>query len=356
METKFNNLINQIKRAGVDAALIMMPENLRYYSSFTGSSGWLLIHSKARYLITDFRYIEQGKKQCPDYIIIDAPGQKAFEFIKEASSKLCIAKVWFEEEYITYKSYIQLSEALTEIELVPSKGILSENRIIKYPKEIKCIRKAAAIADKGFSHIVNFIKPGRTEKEIALELEIFLKQNGSEGLSFDIIAASGINSALPHAQPSDKAIEYGDFVVLDFGCIIGGYRSDMTRTVSVGKPHPKLREIYSIVLDAQLKALEGLKPGITGFEGDKLSRDYIIQNGYGDYFGHGLGHGVGLKTHERPTLSPRGTDTLKSGMVVTVEPGIYLPRLGGVRIEDLVVITEKGVENLTSSSKDLLCL
>ncbi len=356
MSGRVDQLLQCLKLAQMDASIISGKENRRYFSGFTGSSGMVFIHPAACYLITDFRYIEQGKIECPDFKVVDAPGLKAGDFVKGLCEGLGIQQLWFEEDVLTYKEHHTLTDAVKPAALVPDGGAVAKLRMVKSPEEIDKIRRAAALSDLGFSHLLRFIQPNMTEREVALELEFFLRKNGSDGLAFATIAASGINGALPHAQPGDKKLKMGELLTLDFGCILNGYCSDMTRTISFGQPPEALREIYQITLEAQLAVLEGLKPGITGVDADKLARDHITSMGYGAYFGHGLGHGVGLHVHEAPTLSPRGTETLAKGMVVTVEPGIYLPQVGGVRIEDLVVITEDGYENMTSSPKDLIII
>lgn len=356
MKSCITRLIAALKENEVDAAIITQEKNQRYFSGFTGSDSVLLIHPDANYLITDFRYIEQAKIQCPDFQIIDASGPKRAPFIKETCISLGVEQIWFEEDTVNYREFTSLTESLHPLKLIPDNSVPTKLRILKTENEVNNIRKAASLADEGFLHIQKYIRSGITEKEIALELEFFLRKNGSEGLAFPIIAGSGKNGALPHAEPSDKKLVEGEFLTLDFGCIIGGYCSDMTRTVALGEPSKQLREIYQITLEAHEKALKVLAPGITGIYADKQARDHIHSKGYGDYFGHGLGHGVGLNVHEAPSLSPRGETILEPWMIVTVEPGIYIPDVGGVRIEDLVVITENGYDDLVSSRKELIIL
>ena len=356
MKQRLENLTNILNEHKIDAAIISEKNNISYYSGFTSEDAVLLIHRSAYYLITDFRYIEQAQIQSPGFNIVDAPGSKTGPFIKKTCMDLDVKRICFDSDAISYSTYVTLKEALQPLELIPDKGIPSSLRLRKTEGEINYIRKAAALADKGFQHILNYIRPGISEKEIALELEFFLRKNGSEGLAFPIIAASGKNGALPHAEPSNKKLEKGEFITLDFGCKISGYCSDMTRTVALGEPDSQMKEIYEVTLEAQRQALKIIKPGLTGMEVDKQAREYISSKGYGKYFGHGLGHGVGLNVHEAPRLSTSGENILEPGMVVTVEPGIYLPGKGGVRIEDLVVVTENGYDNLVSSKKDLIIL
>lgn len=346
-------LSKKLNESNVDGALISSYANVLYYSGFTGSNGTLLIFKDLLYLITDFRYIEQAKLESPGFNVIEASAEKAYEFINGACSEHGAKTIWFEDEHIPYKTYRNLSNALKEAELIPANDNISNVRVIKTDSEVSSMRRAASLADSALTYISKLVKTGMTEKQAALEIEVYLRRNCGVKMAFDIIVASGINAALPHAQPTDRVIGSNDHVILDFGADIGGYRSDMTRTLIIGNPEPEILKIYNIVLEAQLKALCALRPGAAGKEIDRIAREHIEQNGYGKYFGHGLGHGVGLNIHEAPKLSEKSTDVLEPGMVVTVEPGIYLPGIGGVRIEDMVVITEDGMENLTSSPKYL---
>jgi Xaa-Pro aminopeptidase len=335
----------------VDGILVYKPENRRYLTGFTGSSGYVLITEDKAWFITDFRYTQQAETQCLDYAIHLHNTEKPLEvFLKESGVK----KLAFEDNYATYQFFKNLSDKLPGVELVPAGESIEALRMIKSEEEIEKIGKAAAIADKAFEHILNYIQPGVTERAVALELEFYMKKLGASGLSFETIAASGIRSSMPHGVASDKCIEEGDFLTLDFGCIYDGYCSDMTRTVVVGKASDKQKEIYGIVLAAQESALKAIKEGKTGQEVDKVARDVISSRGYGEFFGHGLGHGVGLEIHEEPRLSATGVKTLLENMVVTDEPGIYLPGFGGVRIEDLVVVRKNGCVVLSKSPKHLI--
>ena len=335
----------------LDAILISKPENRLYVSNFTGSTGNVLILKKDTYFLTDFRYIEQAQKQCIGIEIVEVTKDKTLEdFI--LSKK--ITKLGIEDMFVTYQQFTDLSSKLEGIQLIELGQAINKLRMIKTEDEIENIRTAAAIADKGFEFILPLIKPGKTELELALELEFFMRKNGAAKNSFDFIVASGVRSSLPHGKASNKVIEEGDFITFDFGCIYNGYCSDMTRTVVIGKANDKQKEIYNIVLESQQTALESVKPGLMGKEVDKIARDIITNKGYGEYFGHNLGHGLGLEVHEMPTLGPLGDIVLEPGMIVTVEPGIYLPNFGGVRIEDLVVVTENGYEVLSKSTKELI--
>ncbi|MFZ5966255.1 MAG: M24 family metallopeptidase [Bacillota bacterium] len=351
MLQRVENLRNRMKEKDLDAVLIYKPENRRYISGFTGSSGYALITREKAYFITDFRYIEQSSNQCQGYEIVQHDNSKTVISILH---NLKLRNLGFEEDFVTYGQYLEMKEKLEATELIPLKGLFNTLRIKKYDQEIQYIQKAAQIADEAFTYICDFIKPGVKEIDVALELEMFMKKKGASGISFESIVASGVRSSLPHGVASDKIIEDGDFVTLDFGCIYNGYCSDMTRTVVVGSASDKQKEIYRIVLEAQEAALTAIKPGVSGFDVDKIARDIIAKNGYGDYFGHSLGHGVGLEIHESPRLSPASTDQLEAGMIVTDEPGIYLPDFGGVRIEDLILVTEDGCKILSKSPKELI--
>lgn len=351
---KLTRLREKFSEAGIDGILITNPFNRRYLTNFTGTAGIVLISSDNAQFITDFRYVEQAAKQCGGFEIVQHSGAIADEIARQVTH-LGVKKLGFEEEHLTYSTYKAYDKAI-DAELVPVSGLVEKLRLIKTDAEIKILKEAADIADAAFKHILDFIRPGKTELEVANELEFFMRKAGAASSSFDTIVASGIRSALPHGVASDKVIERGDFVTLDFGAYYRGYVSDITRTVAVGEPDAKLKKIYEIVLEAQTRGLEGFKPGMTGKEADALTRDYITKQGYGEYFGHSTGHGIGLEIHEGPALSFRSDIVLEPGMVVTCEPGIYIPGLGGVRIEDDTRITLDHNEVLTHSAKELIIL
>ncbi|MBF8982648.1 aminopeptidase P family protein [Lutibacter sp. B2] len=346
--SKFKEILKEKK---LDGGIIYKPENRRYMSGFTGSSGYVLITADKTFFITDFRYIEQSKSECKEYEIIEHNDKHT---IYSILNDLNLNSLGFEEDFVTYNQYKEFKEKLNKTKLIPLDGAISSLRIIKYEDEVASIEKAASIADDAFKHICGYIKPGITEKEVAIELEFYMKRKGASATSFDTIVASGVRSSLPHGIASDKVIQNGDFITMDFGCIYNGYCSDMTRTVVLGKASDKQKEIYNIVLEAQTKALEAIKPERDCVEIDKVARDIIKSKGFGEYFGHGLGHGVGLEVHENPRLSPTSKDLLKPGMVVTDEPGIYIPDFGGVRIEDLVLVTQTNHKVLSKSPKELI--
>lgn len=352
--SKLNQLQTKLDHESIDGLLITNPYNLRYITNFTGSSGVAIVTKDKALFITDFRYTEQATKQSPEFTVIEFRSSIQDEVRKQVE-KLGIQSLGFEKNDLSFAVWDQYKQAI-KADFIPTAGIIEDLRMIKTADELAIIREAADIADLAFKHIIEFIAPGKTEIEVANELEFFMRKCGATSSSFDIIVASGVRSALPHGVATDKVIEKGDFVTLDYGALHKGYISDITRTVAVGEPSDQLKEIYQIVLDAQLKACEQLKSGMTGIEADALARDYIVEKGYGDYFGHSLGHGIGLEVHESPSVSFRSEVKLLPNMVVTIEPGIYLPGIGGVRIEDDVVVTESGNERLTHSTKELFIL
>jgi Xaa-Pro aminopeptidase len=337
-----------------EAVLITKRVNYMYMSGFTGTSAILYINDHRAVLITDFRYTEQAAKQAPDYEIVRYQGS-IYDELNRLLESDNISDLYFEDSDLTYSQYTEYAGKLSA-KLVPSGRMMEELRIVKDDAEIELIKKSAEIADQVFSHILGFIRPGLSEIEIAAEMEHHMRRLGAEGPSFETILASGKRSSMPHGVASDKKVEMGDVITLDFGTIYKGYCSDITRTVFLGKPDREIEKIYNIVLEANLLGLEAVKCGRRGKEIDGEVREFIRKAGYGDYFGHGLGHGVGLEIHEDPTLSVRGDMVLTDGMIVTVEPGIYIPGLGGVRIEDMVVADGEKARVLTASTKEMIVL
>ncbi len=332
------------------AYIITSPENLYYFSGFTGGEGALFIDKNNRLLFTDSRYIYQAKGEAVDFEIIDTAKTSLSGFIKGIDKTI----IGFEDDFVTFKDFLGLKKMAGKHTLMPVSDKIYEIRMIKDDNEIQLVKKAAFISDSAFSYILNRIETGKTEKEIALDLEYFMLQQGANGLSFETICASGVRSAMPHGTATDKKIEKGDFLTLDFGCKFKGYCSDMTRTVVVGCANEKQKEIYDVVLNAQTLALSEISSGALSKVVDSVARNYIKDNGYGKYFGHGLGHSLGLLVHEKPSCSPKSEDILINNMLMTVEPGIYIDNFGGVRIEDLVVVKDSGFLNLTSSTKELI--
>lgn len=351
---KLKKLREALATTGADGILITSNYNRRYISNFTGTAGVVLISGEDAKFITDFRYVEQATNQCLGFEIVKHSGPIHKE-VAEQAEKLGIKKLAFEQDYMTFADF-KVYDTVVNGELIPVSGLIEKLRLIKTNEEIKILKEAAKIADSAFTHILDFIKVGKTELEISNELEFFMRKEGAASSSFDTIVASGVRSALPHGVASNKVIEAGDFITMDFGAYYKGYVSDITRTVAVGQPNAKLKDIYQIVLQAQLNGMDGIKPGLTGIQADALTRDYISEHGYGEYFGHSTGHGIGLEVHEGPGLSYKSETILEPGMVVTVEPGIYIPGLGGVRIEDDTIITNDHNEALTHSTKELIIL
>lgn len=345
-----------MKEGQLDALLISKPENRAYLSGFTGSDGWLLITQQDAYLITDFRYVEQAAAEAPAFKV-RKPENTPYALLAELCRDAQVSRVGIEGDYVTLDDFGTYRQALAQQELVSVTGLVEALRMVKDADELATMRRSAEITDQAFQHVLGFIKPGVTEREVALELEFTMKRLGAEGLAFETIVASGERSSLPHGQPTDRVIRTGDLVTMDFGALYQGYCADMTRTVMVGEPSAKQREIYAIVLEAQKRGVAACRAGITGKELDEVCRGYIREKGYGDHFGHGTGHGVGRFIHEGPKVNVRGEqDLLQAGMVVTIEPGIYLPGWGGVRVEDMVLVTETGCEVLSKSPKELIIL
>ncbi|MGX6994041.1 peptidase M24 family protein [Vagococcus penaei] len=355
MLKRVENLRTKMKKNSLEAFIITNPYNLRYLTGFTGTTGMALITLEEAYFITDFRYTEQAATQCEGYTIEKNVGP-ILDKVSELVDISGVANVAFEETNVTFKQFVEL-ETLMEQDLIPISGMIEELREVKDADEIAIIKDACHIADQAFEHILTYIKPGLTEIQVANELDFFMRSKGASGVSFETIVASGLRSAMPHGVASDKIIEQGDFITIDFGCYYNGYVSDMTRTISLGEPrNSQLKDIYQIVLGAQEKVLEVAQAGMTGIELDAVARDYISEHGYGEAFGHSTGHGIGLEIHEGPNVSKVAEKAFVPGNVITNEPGIYLPGIGGVRIEDDMLVTKNGVERLTHSPKELIIL
>lgn len=357
------------------AVLIDSPSNLYYYTGFTGGEAMFVMTVQEEngkengYLITDSRYYEQVEKECPGIALIRLEKKGYSETVKGLFDRLKAAgAVGFTEEGQTdgikiavegsmkLSQYMKLCEKCQGYVFRAAEETINQCRMVKDEQELLKIAKAEEIGDAAFSYILGVIKPGMTESEVALELEFFMKRQGASGLSFDTIVASGANSSMPHAQVTDKKIENGDFVTMDFGCIYQGYCSDMTRTIAVGRVTQEMEKVYRIVSDANRCALEGIREGVSCKDVDTLAREHIRSQGYGEYFGHALGHGVGLDVHEEPRFSQKCDVITKENMVITDEPGIYLPGRFGVRIEDLVVVKKDGYRKLSQSEKALIVL
>ncbi|MFC2034252.1 M24 family metallopeptidase [Chloroflexota bacterium] len=351
---RIKKLREKLVEKEVDGILISQQDNRRYLSGFDGSAGYLLITHQDVILATDFRYVEQSKRQAPDYKLFQITG-KMSEWFMELISGRNLKRLGFEAEDVTFAIYQQLSDILREnqlnLQFVPLDGLVESLRAIKDAQEIKLITRAIEITDKAVEYIEEIIHPSMTELEVAWELERFQREHGSQALPFDVIVASGPNAALPHAQPSKHKIKEGEPVLIDIGARVDGYVSDLSRTICLGSPDDNFKKVYDIVLGAQLATIELIKEGMTGEEADNMARIVIEQSGYGDTFGHSLGHGVGLAEHEQPRLGPRSSDILTSGMVFSIEPGIYISGWGGVRIEDLAVLVDGKIKVLSKAHK-----
>jgi len=347
-----NLLIKELERLELDAILVSCMNNVMYLSGFKGTAGQLFITKEKGYLITDFRYLIQAREQAKDFEIIDiAEGEE--KILTELCSKHNVKTLGFEGKHTTYTRFTRLAEIFKGKKLVSTENLTETLRMIKSPEETEILKKSCEIADNAFESVFPRIKAGMSELEVAAMLEFEMKKAGATGPSFETIVASGKRSAMPHGTASEKIIEQGDFVVLDFGCLYKGYCSDITRTVAIGDISDKKRDIYNKVLTVQEECLKLIKPGVEAKEVDLSARKMFKVWGIDKFFGHSLGHGVGLDIHELPNLSTSSPYILESGMVVTDEPGIYIENEFGVRIEDTVLVTPDGYERLTKSSKEL---
>lgn len=350
---RLTRLRELLQPAALDALLVMRPENRVYLSGFTGSDGALLVTSDKAFVITDFRYTEQAQLETEGWLVIQHNGPLV-EIIAALAAEEKIEQLGFEPDYVTYQQYTEYTERMRGVQLRASAGLVERLRLVKEPMEIDLIRAAANLADRAFTRILSLVKPGVRELDLAVELEYLMRREGAAGMAFETIVASGPRSSLPHGTATNRQLNAGDFVTFDFGAVYRGYCSDCTRTVVVGEPSRKQREIYAIVREAQAAGVRAIRPGVRANEVDRVARAIIEDHGYGQYFGHSLGHGVGKVVHEEPRLAAKDETVLASGMVLTVEPGIYLPGWGGVRIEDLVVVREQGAEVITQLTKELI--
>lgn len=333
--------------------LVSNPVNCRYLSGFTGGSVYLVIAPGETFLFTDFRYRERAYLEALHCRLV-FPSEPLPVALGSFIQEMGITRLGFEQNYLTVERFEDLHSRLPGVELVPLSGMVEGLRAVKGPGEIETLQQAAQLTESCFARVLPLIKPGVPERDIALELEFLLRREGGEKASFDYIVASGARSSQPHGVASEKLIQDGDLVVIDFGVCYQGYCSDMTRTVAVGKAGRWERELYRLVRRAQGEALARLQAGLTAVEADALAREVMKGAGLEKEFGHGLGHGVGLEVHEEPRLSPMSRAVLQEGMVVTVEPGAYIPGRGGVRIEDMVVIRDGGCQLLTGRYRDQL--
>jgi Xaa-Pro aminopeptidase len=354
LETRRERLRQRFAGKEIDGLLVSRPENIRYLSGFDGSAGYLLITAQDVILATDFRYRAQAERQAPGCQVFQTSGAIGDWFPKLVSG-LEIGRLGFEAGHVTFSLYGELSGILSKaqppVRPVPVAGLVEDLRAVKEPEEIRLITEAAAISDAAFEYAETIIRPGLSELELAWEIESFMRERGSQALPFEVIVASGPNSALPHARPSPRKLAPGEPVVIDLGARVSGYASDLSRTVCLGEADEQFKRVYDAVLGAQLAAIAVIREGMSGEEADRVARTVIEEAGYKEAFGHALGHGVGLNPHEAPRLGPGAAEPLVSGMVFTIEPGIYLDGWGGVRIEDTVVMEDGKIRVISRSRK-----
>ena len=354
--TNTDKIRKALSEKGLDAILLVSPQNRYYATGFPSSDGAALITREQAYFFTDSRYIEAAGKAITGYALGLVDNQKRTStWIKELIAKLNIHKLGLEEKYLTYAEYTDMQRAFA-VELVPASDIPLTLRERKDSWEVESICAAQTIAEKALDDVLGLIKPGVTEREIAAELTYRMLKYGAEGNSFDPIVVTGATSSMPHGVPGDEKIQDGDFITMDFGCLKNGYCSDMTRTVAVGHVTDEMKKVYDTVLRAQLAGIEKAAPGVTGREIDEAARAVIRDAGYGEYFGHSFGHSLGLDIHEAPNASPSCERAMPEGAVISAEPGIYLPGRFGVRIEDMLFLTNDGCVNLTKAPKELIIL
>ncbi len=357
MNDRITRLRAVLAERELDGALISNAQNRRYLSGFTGSAGYLLVTSDDAIIATDFRYYEQSATQAPDYRLVKM--MTGFDsWLPPLFAGLGGKKVAFEAADLTVSAHGHVRKTLAALpeaeqpQLVPTTNLVEGLRVMKEPSEIEALQKAVDLGDAAFTDVAQRVEPGWTEKQVAWEIEKYIREHGGDGLSFDTIIAGGPWGAMPHAYPRDRKLEAGEGVVIDMGCDVGGYMSDLTRTIFLGKPDDQFKKIYDIVLTAQRTAEEMVKPGMTGGECHMIAHNVIEAAGYGETFGHGLGHGIGLQVHEAPRVGRTSDDELKDTMVFTIEPGIYITGWGGVRIEDMVVL-ENGKARIMSGAPKL---
>lgn len=352
---RIGRLKSWMEQEGLDAVLISDRYNVRYLSLFTGDTAYLYISSKRAVLMTDSRYTTWAKSEVKEFEVFQVDRNISYEEkVRQLIEEENVQNIGFENRKMIYQDVLKFQEKSDSVCWRSLDNGPDCLRQIKDLEELEYIRQAEKIGDKAFSHIIRELAVGMTEMEAAWEIEKAMRKAGAEGLSFETIAVFGERTAMPHAVPGQRKLQSGELVVMDFGCVYKGYCSDMTRTVVMGKANNQQKHIYNTVLEAQMKALEFIKSGVKASEVDAVARQVIADAGYGEYFGHGLGHSVGLFIHESPSLAPKDDTLLQSNMVETVEPGIYIPDVGGVRIEDLVIVTDSGCENLTFSPKNLM--
>ena len=347
-----------LQEKGLDGVFISNESNVRYLSGYTNHEAYLFIAQNGdRRLITDFRYDEQARSECPDYQVMSFVKGKGgiYQMLAQSCAENGVKTLGFEPLSISYGDFLVMQEHLGNIKTKAELSLVETLRYVKDDREEALIRYACAATDRVFSKLCGFIRPGLTEKQLEWQLLTFVNEEGCES-SFQPIVVAGEHGSLPHGMAGERVLKNGEFITMDFGCMYQGYHADMTRTVFLGRPDPKQKDIYSIVLEAHLRGMDAFKAGVPGSVPDAAARDYITAKGYGENFGHGVGHGLGLDIHEEPFMGRTCERMLEEGCFVTMEPGIYLPGWGGVRIEDTVKITREGGESLFSSEKGLICI
>lgn len=353
---RLEKIKSNFSELSIDSFLVKNLPNIRYVSGFSGSAASLLITKEKDHFITDFRYKSQSAKEVYHNFEILIYVQNSMMFLKDMIQMHNLKRIGFESNFLTFNDAENLRKEFSDVEFVPVDSLIEKIVICKNEKEIELTKKAVDITDRTFSDLLNIIKPGMTEREVSAHISYLQKLYGADGDSFDAIVASGERSAFPHARPTDKKIISGELLKLDFGCTVEGMKSDMTRTIAIGNVSDECKNIYNIVKEAQQRALDTVKAGINTKVLDASARDFIKEKGYGNNFGHGLGHGLGYDIHEKPAVNERSDYKLEVNNIITIEPGIYVEGLGGVRIEDDVIVKENGCEILNKSSKELIVL
>ena len=357
MNSRLQRFRDKLKEKNLDAAIISGRPNTLYLSGFTGDTSFLLVGMDRAWLTVDFRFTIQAREQVLEGIEVIEYEDSFSSAINELMAQNKLERIGLEGDRLTLSEYERFKERLTNAKAFENIGNMLERvRMIKDADEIESLQQAVLLGDKVFDHIVKFIKPGMKETEISAEMEYTMKKLGAEGTSFETIVAAGHRSAMCHGTATENTVRSGDAIVLDFGVIYHHYCSDMTRTIFAGEPKPELKKIYNIVRKAQQTAIDSIRSGMGGVDADKIAREIITEAGYGRAFGHSLGHGVGVEIHEEPRLSAKSGDILSDGMVFSVEPGIYVEGLGGVRIEDMVVLINGKPKDFTTSTKELIIL
>ena len=355
---RVNRLTALLREKELDAVFISNESNVRYLSGYTNHDAFLFIAQNGdRRLLTDFRYDEQARTECPDYQVLSFVKGKGgiYQMLEQSCAENGVKRLGFEAAALSHADYLLLTDTVKNVTTADCGPLVESLRYVKDEKEEALIRYACTATDRVFSKLCGFIRPGITEKQLEWQLLTIVNEEGCDS-SFQPIVVAGEHGSLPHGMADERKLQKGEFITMDFGCMYRGYHADMTRTVFLGRPDAKQKEIYDVVLEAHLRGMDAFKPGIPGSVPDAAARDYITERGYGENFGHGVGHGLGLDIHEEPFMNTSCRHILKEGCFVTMEPGVYLPGWGGVRIEDTVKITRDGGESLFTSEKGLICL